>query len=178
MTPKSNDLFFLSAYHKPDAIVVQMPYSAGVKIHRATLREVDDAYRIVSDYYEEVGVVARDDRAAFEREYFVDGAGVWLATVNDEIVGCIALRRMSRPPNSAEVKRLYVRLEHRGHGIAEALLKALEAYAVEQGHTSLYLDSKKDLMPAIRFYRRHGYQPCERYNDNPQATIFMRKLLS
>jgi GNAT superfamily N-acetyltransferase len=149
-----------------------------MKVHRATLREVDSAYRIVSDYYEEIGVMVRDDRAAFEREYFVDGAGIWLATIKGEIVGCIALRRLSCPPNCGEIKRLYVRLEHRGQGIAEALLKALEAYAVEQGHTALYLDSKKDLMPAIRFYRRHGYQLCERYNDNPQATIFMRKLLS
>ena len=157
---------------------LRMPYPAGMTVHRATLREVGDAYRIVSDYYEEIGVVVRDDRAAFEREYFVDGAGVWLATVEGETVGCIALRRLPSPTSSGEVKRLYVRVEHRGQGIAEALLKALEAYALEQGHAALYLDSKKDLMPAIRFYRRHGYLPCERYNDNPQATIFMCKLLS
>jgi ribosomal protein S18 acetylase RimI-like enzyme len=68
-------------------------------------------------------------------------------------------------------------MEHRGQGVAEALLGALEAYATEHGYAALYLDSKKDLMPAIRFYRRHGYSPCERYNDNPQATIFMRKEL-
>ncbi len=157
---------------------LRMPYSAGMNVHRATLREVDEAYRIVSEYYEEVGVVVRDDRAAFEHEYFVDGAGVWLATVEGKTAGCIALRRLPPLEKSGEVKRLYVRLEHRGKGIAEALLKALEAYAAEQGHAALYLDSKKDLMPAIRFYRRHGYLICERYNDNPQATIFMRKLLS
>jgi GNAT superfamily N-acetyltransferase len=68
-----------------------------------------------------------------------------------------------------------VRLGSRGQGVAEALLLALEIYAAEHSYKALYLDSKKDLMPAIRFYRRHGYQPCPRYNDNPQATIFMRK---
>jgi len=154
-----------------------MPYSAKMGIHRATLREVDAAFAIVSEYYEAVGVLVRDDRTKFEHEYFVDGAGVWLATEDDEIVGCIALRRLASPANSGEIKRLYVRVEYRGRGIAEALLKALESYAAEQGHAALYLDSKKDLMPAIRFYRRQGYLPCERYNDNPQATIFMRKLL-
>jgi ribosomal protein S18 acetylase RimI-like enzyme len=148
-----------------------------MKVHRATLREVDDAYRIVSDYYDEIGVVARDDRAAFEQQYFVDGAGVWLASEHGAIIGCIALRKLANPAKSGEIKRLYVRVEHRGKGIAEALLQALEEYATEQGYASLYLDSKKDLMPAIRFYRRHGYSLCERYNDNPQATIFMRKLL-
>jgi ribosomal protein S18 acetylase RimI-like enzyme len=155
-----------------------MPYSACVKVHRARPGEVDAAYSIVLEYYEAVGVLVRDDRAAFEREYFVDGAGIWLATADHEIVGCIGLHRLPQLKDSAEIKRLYVRVEYRGQGIAEALLKALERFAVEQGYAALYLDSKKDLMPAIRFYRRHGYSLCERYNDNPQATIFMRKLLS
>ena len=152
-----------------------MSYSAVVKIHRALAKEAETAYKIVCAYYEEIGVVARDDRAAFEQDYFADGAGVWLATVDGEAIGCIALRRLPRPRKSGEIKRLYVRVEHRGQGIAEVLLKALEAYATEYGYARLYLDSKKDLMPAIRFYRRHGYEPCERYNDNPQATLFMCK---
>lgn len=148
-----------------------------MKVHRAKSSEVDAAYDIVSEYYEAVSVLARDDRAAFEREYFADGAGLWLATAGREIVGCIGLHRLPHLRSSGEIKRLYVRTGHRGQGIAEALLAALEAYAVEYGYATLYLDSKKDLMPAIRFYRRHGYTPCERYNDNPQATIFMRKEL-
>jgi GNAT superfamily N-acetyltransferase len=154
-----------------------MFYSARVRIHRATLLEVDAAYCIVCEYYEAVDVIARDDRSTFEREYFGEGAGVWLATVGYEIIGCIALHRLNHPTNGGEIKRLYVRPRHRGQGIAESLLAVLETYAVEQGYADLYLDSKDDLMPAIRFYQRHGYQPCGRYNDNPQATIFMRKRL-
>jgi ribosomal protein S18 acetylase RimI-like enzyme len=30
---------------------------------------------------------------------------------------------------------------------------------------------------AIHFYEAHGYERCARYNENPQATIFMRKEL-
>jgi hypothetical protein len=30
---------------------------------------------------------------------------------------------------------------------------------------------------AIRFYEQQGYERCARYNENPQATIFMRKEL-
>lgn len=122
-------------------------------------------------------MVVRDDPAAFEREYFADGTGIWLAEVDGVLAGCIALRTLKHMKNCAEVKRLYVRVAYRGRGLAEALLKSLEAYAEEFGYKTLYLDSKKDLMPAIRFYRRHGYQLCERYNDNPQATIFMCKQL-
>jgi GNAT superfamily N-acetyltransferase len=148
-----------------------------VTVHRASLLEVDAAYGIVSEYYEAVGVVARDDRSAFEREYFGEGAGLWLATDNGDTVGCIGLHRLARMEGAAEIKRLYVRSGYRGQGIAEALLAALEDYAAKQGYTRLYLDSKDDLLAAIRFYKRHGYEICERYNDNPQATIFMRKRL-
>jgi ribosomal protein S18 acetylase RimI-like enzyme len=90
-------------------------------------------------------------------------------------VGCIALRPLPRFEHSGEVKRLYVRPESRGRYIADGLLKALEDYAVDAGYRTLYLDTKDDLVAAIRFYHRHGYEDCERYNENPQATIFMHK---
>jgi GNAT superfamily N-acetyltransferase len=76
---------------------------------------------------------------------------------------------------SGEVKRLYVKPAMRGRKIADGLLGALEEYAVAFGYRTLYLDTKDDLLAAIKFYERHGYERCERYNQNPQATIFMRK---
>jgi len=30
---------------------------------------------------------------------------------------------------------------------------------------------------AARFYEKKGFERCERYNDNPQAAIFMRKTI-
>jgi hypothetical protein len=45
------------------------------------------------------------------------------------------------------------------------------------GYSTLYLDSKDDLIDAIRFYRKQGYRSCERYNENPQATVFMKLVL-
>ena len=54
---------------------------------------------------------------------------------------------------------------------------SVEADARERGFTELYLDTKDDLLEAIRFYERRGYERVPRYNDNPQATIFMRRVL-
>lgn len=78
---------------------------------------------------------------------------------------------------SGEVKRLYVRPNYRKQGIASRLLAAVEEFASENGVAKLYLDTKDDLAEAIAFYRRHGYVQCQRYNDNPQATMFMCKRL-
>lgn len=139
---------------------------------------MDEAYAIVREYYEAVGVVVRDDPESFRREYFGEGSGVWLAYEGGNVVGCIALRHLQKMDRAGEIKRMYVKPEARGQGIAERLLKALEEYAVEAGYQALYLDTKDDLTTAIRFYRQHGYHPCERYNENPQATIFMRKPLA
>jgi len=58
-----------------------------------------------------------------------------------------------------------------------ALLVALEQYAEASSYEWLYLDSKDDLKAALRFYDRHGYEACERYNHNEQATVFLRKAL-
>jgi GNAT superfamily N-acetyltransferase len=58
------------------------------------------------------------------------------------------------------------------------LLTAVERCARDRGDHWLYLDTNDSLEAAIAFYERNGYSPSGRYNDNPQATIFMRKRLT
>lgn len=144
------------------------------KIYRATEADKSKARAIVDSYCEEIGVIVRDTPAGFDA-YFSDGSGVWLAEKDGDVVGCIILRPIPIPgEKAAEVKRLYVLPSARGERLADQLLLALHASAKER-YEWLYLDTKDDLLAAIRFYRRHGYEDCDRYNDNPQATIFMRK---
>jgi ribosomal protein S18 acetylase RimI-like enzyme len=147
------------------------------EIRRAMRSEIDNAYAIVEEYYEAVSVVARDTQEVFAQLYFADGAGVWLARLEERVIGCIALRAMPQFTASGEVKRLYVKPEYRGRGIAVALHDALETYARDFGYQCLYLDTADNMTSAIRFYEQQGYKRCARYNENPQATIFMQKEL-
>ena len=62
-----------------------------------------------------------------------------------------------------------------GDDIDEALLNAQEAFARSEGVAWIYLDTYDDLKTAIALYERRGYERCARYNNNPQATLFMRK---
>jgi ribosomal protein S18 acetylase RimI-like enzyme len=144
-------------------------------VRRVTSEESNAAWEIVEEYYEAAGVVARDAKDDFERIYFRDGAGVWLATIADTAVGCVALRSLAKFAHSGEVKRLYVRPQHRGRGIAAALYQSLEKYARERGYEWLYLDTTDEMVAAQRFYAALGYEKTSSYNDNSQATIFMRK---
>ncbi|KAL1407000.1 hypothetical protein Q8F55_006413 [Vanrija albida] len=150
---------------------------APVAIYRAEPADKAKAWAIVDEYNEAIGVIVRDTPAAFEH-YFAPDAGIWLAERAGAVVGCIILRPLPGVGAAAcEVKRLYVAPSARGLRIADKLLATLHQYAKEKGYDTAYLDTKDDLVAAIRFYQRQGYEECARYNDNPQATMFMRRRL-
>jgi len=165
------------AYLFQSATLVAMPALPNVEIRRAAPAELPVAYLMVSEYYEAAAVQKRETQEELLRDYFSAGSGFWLAHCGDNIIGCIAVRRMD-VPQAAEIKRMYVRPEVRGQGVAQELLEAAEKFAHTAGYQWIYLDSADDMKAAARFYQRNGFQPCERYNDNPQATIFMRKRLA
>lgn len=142
------------------------------------LSEVDDdALTLLHEYYEAVHVVQRDKPGSVQKLIDAPASGMWLAYLGDEAVGCVALRKLASVPRASECKRLYVKPSARGNHIADLLLDAQETFARSQGIEWIYLDSYDDLKAAIAIYEKRGYEPCERYNDNPQATLFMRKYL-
>lgn len=136
-----------------------------------------DALAILAEYYEAVHVVQRDKPGSLDKIVRAPASGVWLAYARNKVVGCVVLRRLPAIPLAAECKRLYVKPSARGNRIADKLLDAQEAFARDEGLKWIYLDTYDDLKAAIALYERRGYKRCERYNDNPQATVFMRKYL-
>jgi len=133
----------------------------------------------MEEYYDAVQVIARDDRPQLSGYLADPESGVWLAYCDTSPVGCILYRRLPQKGSAGEVKRLYVRPAFRRRHIAEELLENLERFALNRHVEWLYLDTNEDVHPAaVVFYERNGYARCPRYNDNPQATIFMRKRLS
>jgi len=146
-----------------------------IRIQRAAPDEFAIAWEIVSEYYDAARVVARETEATFRSNYFCDAAGVWLAWFGTELCGCVALRALA--PGQAEIKRFYLREKFRGLGIAQRLVAAAEAFARQHKYEWIYLDTAAEMHAAARLYQSAGYSLCERYNDNPQAAIFLRKKL-
>jgi len=136
-----------------------------------------EAFAILHEYYEAVHVVRRDTPADIQKMLKAPDSAMWLAYLEDEVVGCVVLRGFKSMQRAAECKRLYVRPAARGNRIADKLLDAMEAFARSRDFQWIYLDTYDDLKTAIALYERRGYVRCERYNDNPQATLFMRKRL-
>src|SRR5471030_2597404 len=104
-------------------------------------------------------------------------SALWIVYVDGLPAGCVAMRPLPGIAKAVECKRLYVGDAYRRRGLAEMLMAALETHAAGVGYKAVYLDTKDDLHAAIKLYKQLGYKNCPRYNDNPQATIFMRKLL-
>lgn len=148
-----------------------------IRIERAGRDQAGIAYAIVSEYYEALGVVARETPEEFGRAYFGPARGIWLAWVGSSLAGTIALRQLV-PGEAAEIKRMYVREAYRGIGIAQRLLAQAECFARDVGYLRILLDSTDTMQVARRLYERNGYERCERYNSNPQATLFMSKRLA
>jgi DNA-binding MarR family transcriptional regulator/GNAT superfamily N-acetyltransferase len=150
---------------------------SNIEIVQASLKNLADVRSLLSEYYDALNVVQRDKPTDVRKLLSEPNAGFWIAYVGAMPAGCVVLRPLSAQRLAGECKRLYVRPAFRGNGIAKALLDRLEAFAVSRGLMWIYLDSKDDLHAAIQLYRQRGYRMCKRYNDNPQATLFLRKTI-
>jgi ribosomal protein S18 acetylase RimI-like enzyme len=98
-----------------------------------------------------------------------------IARIGDDIVGCGAILWMD--DSTAEIKRMWVDATHRGIGLGKRLLGHLESHARSAQKRRVVLDTNQSLAEAISLYRNLGYEPIERYNDNPYAHHWFAKSL-
>jgi putative acetyltransferase len=78
-----------------------------------------------------------------------------------------------------EVKRMYIRPQFRGLGLAKMMLEHLEAYAHEHGVRLLRLETGIQQVEAIGLYERMGYQRIPAfgaYRDEPLSRFYEKKI--
>lgn len=110
-------------------------------------------------------------------KYALPKGRLYLALHGGKAAGCIALRPLSG--DRCELKRLYVRPQFRGNGIAGMLCERILEDAQKAGYREIYLDTLPELSDAIRLYEKLGFTYTDCYNDSPlDRTIFMKKILS
>lgn len=119
-----------------------------------------------------------------EARYALDLASLKAANVafvvaraaNGTAVGCGAVVVTG---SQGELKRMYVRPESRGRGVARQILVELEACAARQGCQALLLETGPYQPEALAFYRTQGYErrgPFGTYPDHP-LSVFMGKTI-
>ena len=102
---------------------------------------------------------------------------VFIARDGSTAVGCGALRRHA--DGIGEVKRMYTRPSHQGHGIGGRILAEVEALARRQGLTRLVLETGDRHPAAWRVYERGGFKRCGAVLDYPDSgySVFYEKML-
>ena len=100
-----------------------------------------------------------------------------VAYVNDEPVGCGAIKEFDSI--AMEVKRMFVQPQHRGKGIAIAILNELELWAKELGFIKTVLETGKKQPEAIGLYCKLGYNITTNYGQyiGVENSICFEKLL-
>jgi putative acetyltransferase len=79
-----------------------------------------------------------------------------------------------------ELKRMFVRPQQRGLGLARQILQTLENAAIEAGCGELKLESGPYQLEALALYARCGFERCGPYGtyaDDP-LSVFMQKKLA
>ena len=115
--------------------------------------------------------------AALPGEYARPHGRLLLACWQDEVAGCVALRKIG--PRICEMKRLYVRPAYRSHGVGRTLALRIIEEAQQAGYRSMRLDSLPSMKPAITLYRSLGFRDIVPYRDNPiEGTAFLELQLT
>jgi DNA-binding MarR family transcriptional regulator/GNAT superfamily N-acetyltransferase len=98
-----------------------------------------------------------------------------VATSDGDPVACGGVQPWGE--GTGEIKRMWVHPDWRGAGLGSRMLRHLEDQARDLGHRRVLLDTNGTLVEAIAMYQRAGYEPVERYNDNPYAQAWFAKTL-
>jgi len=103
-----------------------------------------------------------EELAGLPGEYAAPGGRLLIA----EGAGCVALRRID--DEICEMKRLYVRPEHRGSGLGRRLVLAIIEQARVIGYRRMRLDTMPKMDSAQGLYASLGFRGIAPYRYNPE----------
>jgi GNAT superfamily N-acetyltransferase len=146
--PASGKPAVIRAYEDADhAQVIDLFVRINRGLAPAEMRELFETY-IQTSIDAEMSRL-RDVFSATRRNAF------WVVETDGAIIGMFGIE--SRGEDSTELRRMYLDRRHRGHGIAQRMLKCAEARARELGFAKLILSTAEVQQAAIAFYRKSGY---------------------
>ena len=152
------------------------PMAADLEVRHVPTGE-PAAAKLLEAYATEVangGVVREPDRVATIASEYEPPHGTFIVLYDDgRPVACGGIRPLG--DGAAEVKRMYVAPDARGHGVGARVLALLEDAARTLGYRRLRLDTAASLRAAQALYRSAGYGEIPDYNGNPAASHWFEK---
>ena len=128
-----------------------------------------ECYTHVSDSWYLLKEDRRTDPDELEREIAADpgtefappGGSLVIARRDGAAAGMAGVRLLDH--ERAELKRVYLRPQFRGEGVAELVVRAAEQEARRLGASRMVLETRSDFVAARQLYQRLGYDEIEPY---------------
>ncbi len=128
------------------------------------------ARSLISEYVDALGLDLSFQDIQNELDHLSNFYGpptgmIILAKDEEEFIGEICIRNMG--DFMAEIRRMFVKPEHRGKGIGRKLLNRAQQEAKGLGYRFLRLDIIPDMESAIHLYLSSGFYEIESYAYSP-----------
>lgn len=109
-------------------------------------------------------------------KYTAPQGEILIGIEDNAVLGMVAYHRHS--DTRCEMKRLYVRPAARGLHLGERLVTEIIEHAKSAGYREMVLDTLTYMEAAIYLYKKHGFEECAPYYNNPMDdVIYMVKRL-
>ena len=120
-----------------------------------------------------------DSQHHFEPHNQVDESARIIVAYDGDIAIACGCFRSTKEQGTIEIKRMYVRPDRRGAGMAGKILSELETWASEEGYTRSILETGIKQPEAIALYSRAGYSLITNYPPyvGVMESICMQKTL-
>jgi N-acetylglutamate synthase-like GNAT family acetyltransferase len=107
-------------------------------------------------------------------EYSAPGGSLLLAYVDNEVAGCVALKKVEE--KLCEMKRLYVRPQYRGEELGRMLAISIMQEAKKIGYETMCLNTTSTMKEAISLYRSIGFAETGfHHHKQVKNVIYMEK---
>ena len=145
--------------------------------------QIRSARELFKEYEASIGVSLcfqsfDKELAELPGKYAPPSGRLLLAYLDNQLVGCIALRKIDE--RTCEMKRLFLRSDARGKGVGRKLVTAVIDEARMIGYEQIRLDTMPGRMDtAIALYEAVGFKEIAPYYDTPVGdTKFMELRLN
>lgn len=116
-----------------------------------------------------------EELASLPGKYASPQGGLFIAVSEHEPLGCVAVRPLEEE-HVAELKRLYVRRNARGHQLGLLLVQTALSRARQVGYHKLRLDTLPSMQTAQQLYRDLGFHETSPYTFNPVPGVAYMEL--
>jgi len=122
----------------------------------------------------------RESRHGYSVEKLLaEGVAFFVIRENGVPAGCGAVKLID--DEYAEIKRMYVRPQFRGTGLAKLMLRHVSDYAHAHGIELLRLETGIHQPAALGLYKRSGFRripPFGEYREDPLSRFYEKRLQS